>query len=133
VYGSIAAVETATGPGGTSTVTVQTGEIIPPAPTLDFRDTHPPNISSPSPGQAVPGQTVTLEEGGWAWADEGLTDEWQLCVAATKCFDISPQPTGQTYVVTAADVGLFLQVVETAHGTGGTTTFTTVPTISIIA
>jgi hypothetical protein len=129
VGNSLVVVETATGPGGTRTVTVQTGQINAPPPTLDFRDTHPPSISSPSPGQAVPGQTITLRQGAWAWAGGGLTDEWQGCIAAEMCFDL--QSGGLTYVVTEADVGLFIQVVETAHG-NGTATFTTVPTVSIV-
>jgi hypothetical protein len=126
---SIAVVETASGPGGTSTTTVWTGPIAPPPPTLDFRDTHPPTISSPSPGQATPGQTITLQQGAWAWASGGLTDEWQACFAAEMCVD--RQSGGLTYLVTADDVGTFIQVVETAHG-NGTATFTTVPTISIV-
>ena len=129
VGSSIAVVETATGPGGTRTTTVWTDPIAPPPPTLDFRDTHPPSITSPSPGQATPGQTITLQQGGWAWASGGLTDEWQACFAAERCVD--RQSGGTSYVVTEADVGTFIQVVETAHG-NGTATFTTVPTISIV-
>lgn len=126
---SIAVVETATGPGGTSTTTVWTDPIAPPPPTLDFRDTYPPTISSPSPGQAMPGQTITLKQGDWAWAWDGLTDEWQACFTAQNCVNL--QSGGLSYVVTDADVGSFIQVVETAHG-NGTTSFTTLPTISIV-
>jgi hypothetical protein len=129
VGSSIAVVETATGPGGTSKITVWTDPIAIPPPTLDFRDTHPPRITSPSPGQAAPGQTITLQQGAWAWAGGGLTDEWQGCLAAEMCLDL--QSGGLTYVVTDADVGLFIQVVETAHG-NGTASFTTVPTVSIV-
>jgi hypothetical protein len=53
----------------------------------------------------------------------------KLLVAAEMCLDL--QSGGLTYVVTDADVGLFIQVVETAHG-NGTATFTTVPTVSIV-
>jgi hypothetical protein len=132
VYYSMAVVETAAGPGGTSRVTVETGEIIPPPPTLDFRDTHPPQIASSSPGQATPGETISLAQGGWAWADGGLTDVWVKCLSATMCEPVSPQPTGLDYVVQSSDVGFFIEVVETAHGQGGTTTATTLPTISIV-
>jgi hypothetical protein len=128
---SIAVIETATGPGGTSNVMVETAPVPAPPPTLDFRDTQPPSISSPSPGQVMPGQTVTLQQGHWAWAFGGLTDDWQVCFAAEKCVSLNPQPTGDTYVVTGAYVGWFIQVVETAHG-NGTASFTTVPTISIV-
>jgi hypothetical protein len=134
-FDSIAVVETATGPGGTSNYTIEAPEVEPP-PSVTFRDTTPPRLSAPGPNTASPGQTITLYTGNWAFGSVTKT-EWQLCFSVTKCVDINPQPTGDTWVVPsgAGDEhlnGWFVQVYVTATG-AGTTTVLTAPAITIVS
>jgi len=125
---TIVVVETATGPGGSTTVdSAPTAVVIPPAPV---------NLTPPALfGAAQQGQTITLTYGTWAYG-RNQTGTWFDCsTAGNHCTPIAG-PTGahvgQSYVITAADVGHTIVVVETATGPGGSTTVDSAPTAVVI-
>jgi hypothetical protein len=84
-------------------------------------------------GNPQEGQTLTVQQATWAdTADPTITvtDAWESCAGAT-CAAIG---SGTTYIVTAADVGSTIQVVETATtASDGSTTISSTPTATVIA
>ena len=91
-------------------------------------DMAPPVLA----GNAQEGQTLTLTPGTWSDASAvTLADLWESCSGGT-CAAISPQP-GTSYVLTSADVGSTVQVVETATAADGTGTATSTPTPTVVA
>jgi hypothetical protein len=83
-------------------------------------------------GIAQEGQTLTLTPGTWSdMTAVTVADVWESCSGGT-CSAINPQP-GASYVLTPADVGSTVQVVETAVAADGTATTTSAPTTTVIA
>jgi hypothetical protein len=84
----------------------------------------PPTVT----GTAVQGQTLAASPGAWSAPDATFTYQWQHCDAAgATCADIAGA-TGQTYGVTAADVGATLVVVVKATNRFGSPTAPSVAT-----
>ena len=78
-------------------------------------DASPPTIS----GSANRGQTLTESHGSWSNSPTGYSYQWQDCdSAANNCSPIAGA-TGQTYKLTATDVGHTLRVQETASNASG--------------
>ena len=79
------------------------------------RVVNPPTIS----GTAQEGQTLTESHGSWTNQPQSYSYQWQRCdTAGSNCSAISGA-TGQTYDLTADDVGHTLIVSETAANAGG--------------
>jgi hypothetical protein len=120
---TIQVVETATATDGTTTAT---STPTPPVTALAPVNTAPPTIA----GTAQEGATLTLTHGQWSNSPT-LTDQWERCTG-TSCSAVSGA-TALTYVVTAADAGHTLEVLETATNTGGTVSAASAPTQAIVA
>ena len=119
---SIQVVETATATDGTTTATsAPTATVIALPPV----NTAPPTIG----GTAQEGQALTLTHGQWSNSPT-ISDQWERCAAAA-CSAISGQ-SGTTYIVTTADAGDTIEVLETATNSGGTTTASSAPTQTIV-
>jgi hypothetical protein len=87
----------------------------------------PPAIT----GTADLGQTLTVTPGTWSNSDVVLTYQWQRCDATgANCVAVAGS-TGTTYVVSAADAGMTLNVVETAIDRFGTPTATSAVTAAV--
>ena len=84
--------------------------------------TPPVNMAPPSlsvSGSAVQGQTLTALDGSWANSPTSFTHQWQRCDASgNNCTPIA-SATGQTYTLTATDVGSTIRVQETASNAAG--------------
>ncbi|MGA2010873.1 MAG: CHAP domain-containing protein [Solirubrobacteraceae bacterium] len=72
-----------------------------------------PSIS----GTATEGQALTASAGVWSHQPTSYVYQWQDC-GSSSCSAIAGA-TGQTYTVTATDVGQAIRVVETAGNAGG--------------
>ena len=84
----------------------------PPGPPLD---TAVPSIS----GMPSQGQTLTESHGVWSNSPTAYTYQWEDCdPSGQSCSPISAA-TGQTYTLTAGDVGDTIRVQEVASDTGG--------------
>lgn len=80
----------------------------------------PPTIA----GSARSGETLTATPGTWATPPTSVAYAWQRCSdTGTSCaaIDGAAGPAATTYVLTSADVGQTVRVVETATAAGGTT------------
>ncbi len=75
--------------------------------------TSPPSIS----GDAVEGSTLTESNGSWTNNPASYSYQWEDC-AGSVCSPIAGA-TGQTYVLTAGDVGATIVVQETATDATG--------------
>jgi len=106
---------TATNTGGSTTATsAATAAVVPPAPT----ETFAPSIS----GTYVEGSVLTEQHGGWTNSPTSYSYAWIRCNGiGGNCAAITGA-TGQTYTLTAADVGATLVVRETATNAGGSGT-----------
>ena len=106
--------EVATNAGGPSApadsalTSVVTGPLA-PAPV----DISPPSIS----GVAQQGQTLSEAHGSWSGSPTSYRYQWDACDSA-GCADI-PGATGQSYALTAADVGKHIVVLESAANATG--------------
>ena len=87
----------------------------------------PPTIA----GTAKSGETLTATTGTWATPPTSVAYAWQRCSdTGTSCaaIDGASGATKTTYVLTSADVGQTVRVVETATDAGGTTDSPSAPT-----
>jgi hypothetical protein len=115
VGGTIVVVETATNAGGsnyaysalTSVVTTPAGIVPPPV------NASPPTAS----GVAQQGGTLTASTGSWSNNPSSYAYQWMRC-KGSSCAAI-PGATGQSYTLSAADVGFAIAVQETATNAGG--------------
>jgi len=109
---------TATNGGGSASITTPptVAAIAAVAPTV----VTPPYVSSAEPAVGV---TYYGSTGVWSGTpDITYTFQWYGCDSSgTVCNPIAGA-TGSTYVLTAVDTGVFLQVRVTATNTGGSTT-----------
>jgi hypothetical protein len=79
-------------------------------------------------GTAAVGQTLTATTGTWSGKPTTFAYQWQRCDASgANCIDTAGA-TGQSYVVTDADVGATLRVAVTASSASKSTTATSAPT-----
>jgi hypothetical protein len=115
------------GPGTPATSTPTTLVSSPPAPV---------NLSAPSiSGTPTQGQTLTESHGSWSNSPTGYAIQWQDCDSTgNNCGPPITGATGQTYTLTAADVGHTVSVTETASNAGGPgTPATSTPTTLVSA
>lgn len=85
-----------------------------------------PAISTPPTvaGAAKSGEKLTATPGTWASAPTSVAYAWQRCSdtgSSCAAIDGAAGATATTYVLTSADVGQTVRVVETATDAGGTT------------
>ena len=106
---------TANGAAGTTPATAPITITVPAAP-----PPVPVNSSAPTiTGNAVQGQTLTETHGSWSNSPTSYAFQWQDCDSTgTTCTPIT-SATGQTYTLTANDVGSTIEVQETATNIGG--------------
>jgi hypothetical protein len=81
-------------------------------------NTVPPAVSAGA-GAPEPGKQFTATPGTWEGAQGSLTHHWSRCIGSS-CEPIGGA-TGTTYTASAADVGHYLRVTETATAPGGET------------
>jgi hypothetical protein len=99
--------------------------LLPQAPTA----TAPPTIT----GEAKQSQALTEHHGTWGNGPESYGYQWRRCDAGGNgCSPISGA-TGQTYMLTAADVGHAIRVTETATNKGGSSVDESAPTAAVAA
>jgi len=92
----------------------------------------PPTIA----GTAKSGETLTATTGTWATPPTSVAYAWQRCSdTGTSCaaIDGASGATKTTYVLTSADVGQTVRVVETATDAGGTTDSPSAPTAVVVS
>jgi RHS repeat-associated protein len=110
---TIRVVETASNAGGP-------GKAASSAPTARVVAVAPVNLTPPRI-EGTLAQNETLTETHGSWTNEPITYDikWERCSATgTECTPIE-EATGQTYTLTAADVGHEMVVVETANNAAG--------------
>lgn len=93
-------------------------------------NTSPPTIS----GQAVEGQTLTATTGTWTGSTPmNFSFQWQRCdQSGLNCQNIAGA-TGQSYTLTAADVGFTIRVLVTAQNANGSSSAASAPTAPVQA
>ncbi|HET9118782.1 MAG TPA: PKD domain-containing protein [Pseudonocardiaceae bacterium] len=81
----------------------------------------PENVSPPTiSGTALEGQRMTETHGSWKYGPITAYDhQWERCDRAGNVCSPIRGATAQTYVLTAADVGHTIRVMETATNAGG--------------
>jgi hypothetical protein len=80
----------------------------------------PTTTTAPSiAGAAQQGQTLTETHASWSPAPTGYTISWERCESSGASCASIPGAGGQSYTLTAADVGHTIRVSETASGAGG--------------
>ena len=123
LWGTVRLVETATNAFGTATaVTTQTPLVQWVGHPQSSGDNYfPPTIS----GEAVEGQTLTAHPGAWdGYQPISFAYQWQRCdTVGSDCVDIPDLAPGETYVLTAGDVGHTIAVLVTATNASGSGTF----------
>jgi hypothetical protein len=95
-----------------TTVDIQ-GDEVTAAPSAP-QDNSPPTIT----GTAQQAKTLSETHGTWTETPTSYSYQWEDCdIAATKCFPI-PRATGQTYTLSASEVGRTIRVLESATSEG---------------
>ncbi len=80
----------------------------------------PESISPPAiSGIAEEGQTLTETAGTWTNSPTSIGDQWERCKASGAGCAAIKGATGQTYELTASDVGATIRVQETAGNAAG--------------
>jgi hypothetical protein len=81
----------------------------------------PSNLSAPTlSGTVQQGQALSESHGSWTSSPTSFAYQWQDCDSSgTSCTAITGA-TGQTYTLTAGDLGHTLRVTESATNAGGT-------------
>ncbi len=88
----------------------------------------PTSIVSPTvAGTTQQGQTLTANNGTWTNSPTGYTYQWWRCNSAGGGCSTIGGATGQTHLLTTADVGGTLAVAVTASNLGGSASMTSVP------
>jgi fibronectin-binding autotransporter adhesin len=125
IGGKLRALITATGPGGSATVTSRPTTLIGPGPPVN---SGPPTIS----GSLQEGQTLTADPGTWAGTAPFVFGyQWKRCsVLGAGCEEI-PGATSSTYTLGPLDVASKLVVVVTASNAQGSASVTSAETSAI--
>jgi hypothetical protein len=106
----------ATGVPGTPSATASITITVPVAPPAVPVDQFPPTIA----GTTTQGQKLTETQGSWSNNPTGYAYQWQDCdYAGNNCQAIVTNANGQTYTLTAGDVGSTIRVQETASNASG--------------
>jgi uncharacterized repeat protein (TIGR01451 family) len=110
---------TGTNASGNSSASSAQTAIVAPAPAL------PSEISAPSvAGISKLGEILTAQPGTWQGIPTPtITIQWQRCATDTTCEYIAGQ-SGNSYTLTATDVGATIRIVVTATNIAGTSTAT---------
>jgi RHS repeat-associated protein len=92
----------------------------------------PSNVSPPAAsGSAQVGGTLTAGNGTWSGPPSSYAYQWRRCAAdGSSCADVAG--TGQSYVVTAGDLGSSLRVVVTGTNALGSASATSLQTAVIM-
>jgi hypothetical protein len=111
---------------GTAAASEPTGVVAPSRPVI----ASAPRITGP----LTQGKTLTEVHGTWSNAPLSYTYVWERCDTAGKhCAPIA-RATNQYYVLTAADVGHRILVLESAANAGGSASaFPSLPTRGVVA
>jgi hypothetical protein len=88
-----------------------------------FTDTSLPTIT----GTAVEGETLSETPAGWSAPPAAQFQQWQRCNSTGYECETIKKATGQTYRLTASDVGFTIRVSESARDAAGAVT----PAVSI--
>ena len=92
----------------------------PPAGGLSEPNPVPVEVSAPViAGSATDGRTLTAGLGSWSNDPTRVSYQWEDCSAASGVCTPITGATGQTYTLTAADVGATIRVVEIAQNAAG--------------
>jgi hypothetical protein len=78
-------------------------------------DITPPTIS----GSAVEGQTLKAVHGSWSNDPAAYEDVWDICGSAGDLATCAPAAVGESFTLTASDVGHAIRLRETASNEGG--------------
>jgi hypothetical protein len=70
-------------------------------------------------GTATEGQTLSVNHGFWTNQPSSYSDQWQRCASSGGNCQAIAGATGQTYALTAGDVGSTIRVQETASNEEG--------------
>ena len=106
--------ETATNAGGTSSPAVSTA-------TATVLAAVPSTSGAPSvSGSAVEGQKLSESHASWTGSPTSYSYQWQSGDGSGNNWSAIPGATGQSYTLTADDVGHTIRVQETATNAGGT-------------
>ena len=99
-------------------------------PGVDARLTPlPVNTSLPTvSGRAQQDETLTEQPGTWAHNPTGFAYQWERCSAAGTACEAIGGAAANTYVLSSADVGFRVLVVETATNAGGSVSATSAAT-----
>ena len=94
----------------------------------------PPVASAPPAitGTTTAGQQLTAAHGTWTNSPTSYTETWQRCDSAGSACLAIPGASGQTYTLTASDVGHTLRVSEVAVGLGGSGAPSVSPATAIV-
>jgi hypothetical protein len=80
----------------------------------------PENTAAPTiSGTAQQGRMLTAVDGSWTNSPTSVIHQWQRCDSSANSCAAIPGATGQTYALTAADVGSMIRVRETASNAAG--------------
>ena len=79
-------------------------------------------------GTSEAGQTLTAVSGTWTGVPSSFAYQWQRCDSAGGSCASIPTATGQSYLLTEADVGSTIRVVVSARNALGTATAASAPT-----
>ncbi|MGH2850432.1 MAG: hypothetical protein ACRDLP_07445, partial [Solirubrobacteraceae bacterium] len=112
------------GGAGTAATSAATAPVSPPVPV----DVSPPAIS----GSAGQGQTLTETPGTWSNSPTAFSYQWQDCNSSGAQCQTIAGATGQTYTLSASDVGSTIRVLETAHNGGGAGAAATSTTTALV-
>jgi hypothetical protein len=81
----------------------------------------PSNVSAPTlSGTVQQGQTLSGSHGSWTNTPTSFAYQWQDCDSSGNSCAAITGATGQTYTLTAGDLGHTLRVTESATNAGGT-------------
>jgi hypothetical protein len=129
VGSTIRAIVTATNAGGSNSATsAQTGVVqssTPAAPT----NTAAPAVS----GTAQQGQTLTTSNGSWTGNPSGFSYVWEDCNSSGASCTVISGATGNSYALTANDVGHTIRSAVTATNAGGSSSASSAATAVVAA
>ncbi len=121
--------ETAANTAGTSSATSMVTAVVVAAGSAPVNQVLPVVT-----GSGVQGQSLTVTPGNWSGSPvPTLSEQWQRCDSGgANCADIAGA-TGSSYLLVGADLGLTIQVKETAANTAGTSSATSMVTAVVVA
>ena len=96
---------------------------------ITIAEAAPTGGSASISGTAQAGQTLIADTSGWSPTPTSYTYDWQDC--DPSCSDNGG--TGSSYLVGSGDVGSTIQVIVTAHDSGGTGSATSAQTSTVLA